>query len=213
MIDVIFDLDGTLIDSHECIFGIYEKLFKEMGLKLPEEKVLRTFIGPPVEEVMKRYASQDGLKSACDRFRALYQKVDLKETNKLYQGVKEMLETLYKDGYRLFIGSTKNEEKANLIPEILGIRRFFTAVYGSRDEIGRISKTQVLNELCKDYSINKENAVLIGDTHFDAEGAKEAGINVAIVKYGFGDMQKLKEFDVKFYAESPRQVVEYIRSL
>ena len=212
MTDLIFDLDGTLIDSHECIFSIYEKLFAELKMPLPPIDVLYTFIGPSVETVIEKYLPEKERAAACNRFRELYQQVDLQKTNRLYDGVDKMLSDLYNDGYRLFIASTKNEQKANLIPEILGVKNYFTGIYGSRDEIGRISKRQVLDDLCRDYGIEKKNALLIGDTHYDAEGAKEAGIPVAIVGYGFGDMQKLKAYDVAYYAKTTEDVVRYVRT-
>ena len=46
---IIFDFDGTLIDSRECIYGIYRKLFAELGIAEPEESEMKKFIGPPVE--------------------------------------------------------------------------------------------------------------------------------------------------------------------
>lgn len=213
MTDVIFDLDGTLIDSHECIFVIYEKLFTELGIQFPPLETMYTYIGPSVETVMGKYLPPEEAPKACARFRALYEQVDLTKTNRLYDGVKEMLRTLQQDGYRLFIASTKNEHKANLIPGLLGIKNYFTGIFGSRDEIGRTTKRQVLDDLCKAYTIDKKNALLIGDTHYDAEGAKQAGIDVVIVEYGFGDLPKIKkEYDVAYFAKTPGDVVEYVRN-
>ena len=209
MRDVLFDLDGTLINSKPCIFSIYRKLFAELGISTPPEETMNTFIGPPVEAVITRYVKQADVTSACVRFRELYKLEDLSKTNSLYDGVKEMLATLYDGGKRLFIASTKNEYNANRIPEIFGVKKYFTAIYGSRSEIGRLSKAQVLEDLCRDNGIAKDDAVLVGDTHFDAEGAAECGLPVVIVNYGFGDRQKLKAYDVKAYFDTPMDVAAY----
>ena len=206
MRDVQFDLDGTLINSQKCIFAIYEKLFAELGVPLPPEKVMNTFIGPPVENVVKDYVPAEKVAPTCVRFRELYKRQDLQSTNELYEGVEEMLEILFNAGKRLFIASTKNEYYADKIPEIFGIKKYFTAIYGSRSEIGRLSKQQVLEDLYRDHGIDKTDSVLVGDTHYDAEGATAFGIPTAIVKYGFGDEQKLKNYEIVAYFDTPKDV-------
>jgi phosphoglycolate phosphatase len=208
--NVIFDLDGTLIDSSECIYMIYGKLFAEFGLPAPEKKLLRTFIGPPVELVLPQYVGKERADEACRRFRELYAMLDLGKVNRLYGGVEEMLAKLAANGKELFVATTKNEKNANIILSALKISEFFKGVYGSRAEIGRLSKKQVINDLCDGFSLTKSESVLIGDTHYDAEGAFEAGVAAGIVKYGFGDESLLKKFPVAFYAATPESVAEII---
>ena len=115
MKDIIFDFDGTLIDSRECIYGIYRKLFAELGIDEPEESEMKKFIGPPVEYAMEKYLDEPARSKACARFREMYRDVNLKEANKLYDGAEEMLRVLKESGKRLFIATTKNEEMAKKI--------------------------------------------------------------------------------------------------
>lgn len=210
MRDIIFDFDGTIIDSSECIYSIYKTLFKEKGLEIPPDDKMKTFIGPPIEYVIKDYVEPNEIANTSARFRELYNNVDLKRANKLYDGIEELLERLKNSGKRLFVATTKNEIFANKIAEILGIKKYFNAIYGSRFEINRLTKSGVIEDLCKDFAIKKDDCILIGDTHFDAEGAKEAKIPVAMVNYGFGDREKLKTYDIEFYADTPSEVGEII---
>lgn len=212
MRDIIFDLDGTLIDSRECIFGIYKKLFGELGIPIPAESVMKKFIGPPVEFVIKDYLPEDKRAAACERFRTLYREIDLKTANKLFDGVYEMLNTLFLGGKRLFIASTKNESMAIKVCSLLGIDKFFTGIYGSRYELGRLTKRLVLDAVIEENGIDKGKTVLIGDTHFDAEGATESGIPVAIVRYGFGEETELRKYKVAAYFDTPEQVASFYLS-
>ena len=206
MKDLLFDLDGTLIDSSECIYAVYTKLFTELNMPDPPIEVKRTFIGPPVETVMKNYVPASELKRVVARFRTLYEYVDLKKTNKVYDGVEEMLATLKKKGKRLFVASTKNEQKAKAIIRLMNLENYFDGVYGSRDDIGRSSKLDVLNALAKENDVDKTDCILIGDTHFDAEGAQEFGIPCAIVTYGFGQPDKLEAYPVYQTFATPQAV-------
>ena len=207
--NVLFDLDGTIIDSSECIFAIYRNLFAEYGIPNPAESVLRTYIGPPVEYVLKGYFDdEEERKKAADRFRELYGKIDLRSANKLYPGIVEAIASLKKSGKKLFIASTKNEKTANKVLDLIGISRYFDGIYGSRYEINRLKKVQVIEAIINDFHLKKEESVLIGDTHFDAEGALMANIPVIIVKYGFADFEKLKEYPVVKCLDSTREIAE-----
>lgn len=206
----MFDLDGTIIDSSECIYAVYSRLFNELGMSDPPVEVKRTFIGPPVETVMKNYVPQDELSDVVRRFRTLYEYVDLKRTNRVYDGVEEMLNVLKGKGKRLFIASTKNEPKAKEIIRLHGLEKYFNGVYGSRDDIGRSSKLDVLKAIEKNENVDKNDCLLIGDTHYDAEGAIEFGIPVAIVTYGFGQPEKIAAYPVYMTFATPRDVANHL---
>lgn len=212
MRDIIFDFDGTIIDSRECIFGLYRRLFGELGLPVPEEEVMRKFIGPPVEFVITRYLPEERRAAACARFREMYGEVDLKKANKLFDGTTEMLDSLVGSGKRLFIATTKNERSAKIIAETLGIKKYFCGIYGSRYELNRLTKRLVIEAAMTENGIDAKDTVLIGDTHFDAEGAQEAGIPVAIVKYGFGEEEELAKYNVAAYFDTPQSVAEYYKN-
>jgi len=91
-----------------------------------------------------------------------------------------------------------------------GIMKFFDGVYGADHTRGIDTKTQVLSILFKDTEIQKPSAILIGDTVYDAEGAKNSGIDAGIVLYGFGRKEDFAGFDIKFFCETPADVVKKI---
>ena len=104
--NILLDLDGTIIDSKQCIFWVYKRLFAELGIIPPNEKELEKFIGPPVEEMLRRYVKNDEVRKYCDRFREIYKEVDLVSMNHPYDGIADVLSSLSKN-YKLFVATTK----------------------------------------------------------------------------------------------------------
>ena len=204
--NVLFDLDGTLIDSSKCIYTVYERLFSELGLQMPPDEEKRKFIGPPVETTMKRFLTR-GYKEAADRFRAIYLTVDLASTNVLYDGIAEALAALKADGKRLFVATSKSEPVAKTILELMNVARFFDAIYGNNG-IDRMHKEEVLEALFSECGIAKEESILIGDTVFDVEGARKCGIAVGMVNYGFGRAEDLGRHvsEVSFFADTAKEI-------
>ncbi|NCA92906.1 HAD family hydrolase [bacterium] len=207
--NLLFDLDGTIINSKECIFSVYTSLFAELNLPLPEEKEFIRFIGPPVEEMLKNYIDGD-VKKYCDRFRELYKKVDLFATNFPYENIRETLEELKKN-FNLYVATTKNEPLAKKIIQGFDLDKYFLGVYGSLSNIGRVSKADVINAAVEINGLKKEECLLIGDTIFDVEGAILAGIKVGIVKYGFGIEKDFVGKNIEFFAESPQNIPDKIK--
>lgn len=203
--NVIFDLDGTVIDSSECIYKVYSALFREMKIPMPDGRSRRRLIGPPVETTLSGYIKTDPSPYG-KRFREIYSTVDLKSTNRLYEGIPELLETLTEDGYRLFIATSKAENFAVKILTYLNVNDYFTAIYGSRYELDRTSKSRVLQAVIDDYGLNKEECILIGDTKFDYVGATEVGVRTGVVTYGFGEKEDFDEGEIAFFADTPYDV-------
>ena len=108
---VLFDLDGTVIDSSECIFWVYERLFEKYRFTLPDREGMRRFIGPPIETTIGEYVEKDRIKQIADDFREIYKTVDLKQPNRLYDGIKEGIKRI-KDGGKKVVGPFKGTEHA-----------------------------------------------------------------------------------------------------
>ncbi|NLL56518.1 MAG: HAD-IA family hydrolase [Clostridiales bacterium] len=207
---LLFDLDGTLIDSSRCIFKVYTDIFSELNIPKPDDDTMKTFIGPSIEQTIGLYYDGD-IKAACTRFREIYKTVDLKEYNSLFPGVRKMLATLKDDGYILALATSKFYYFTNQILEIFDIKQYFSYVQGSNGPQGIITKADVIRALFS-MGVQKDKCMLIGDTKYDIEGAKEAGIPVGIVKYGFGVASDFENADVLWYANSACDIVDKVRS-
>lgn len=184
---ILFDLDGTLMDTSEGILSAVRYTIKSLKLhELPEDKI-RSFIGPPIQQ---SFAKEYGVtKEVADRyasvFRERYKNFDLVKAVP-YPGIYKTLKDLRSLGCVLAVATYKREDYAVKLLDGYGFLDYFDIVHGS-DFSGKQKKSDIIrlciNEAqCKD----SDKAVLIGDTDSDRFGAQEAGIHFLGVTYGFG---------------------------
>lgn len=190
---VLFDLDGTLIDSSEGITKSAQYALRRFGIEEPDLGKLKKFIGPPLgESFMKYYGfSEAQAKEAVKVYRERYNVKGIYEC-RLYSGVKGCLERLKAEGYRIGLASSKPEISCRRILEYLGILTLFDEVTGATMD-GRIAKKkEVLQESFRRWGdMPKEEMVLVGDTGFDIEGANQVGIPSIAVSFGFGEVEEM----------------------
>lgn len=211
---VLFDLDGTLINSEEGITRSVSYALAYYGIKVENLADLRCFIGPPLEVMFqeKYQFDEEKCKEATEKFRERYQVKGILECT-LYDGVKEALERLKADGYRIALASSKPEELCKRILNRFEITGYFDEIVGATFD-GRInSKDEVLEELERRMTdIKKSEMCLVGDTQYDVCGAKKFGIGCVAVSYGFGDRREFKELGAVCVCDNLKEVVDYIEA-
>ena len=209
---VIFDLDGTLIDSSEGITKSTQYALATYGIEEPDLSKLKVFIGPPLSYSFSKYYGFDEAKAreAVDRYRVRYKKLGIFECS-LYPGVVESLEKLKEKGFLIGIGSSKPENSCVRILEYFDILKYFDYVVGSTED-GRIdTKEEVLNELFSRIGdIRKEEMCLVGDTIFDIEGANKVGIASIGVSFGFGNTREMHEAGAIAICDSMSDVTDTV---
>lgn len=190
---VLFDLDGTLIDSFEGIAKSAQYALRRFGINEENLENLRPFVGPPlVESFQKWYGlSREQAIEATDIYRERYRPIGILECS-LYPGVEECIRTLKAEGYQIGMASSKPEEFCRRILEHFGLLDLFDDVVGATFDRRIDMKEEVLNEVLRRWSdIPKDQMCLIGDTMFDLVGAKKIGIDCIAVSYGFGDAKEM----------------------
>ncbi len=190
---VLFDLDGTLIDSFEGIAKSAQYALRRFGINEENLENLRPFVGPPlVESFQKWYGlSEEQAIEATDIYRERYRPIGILECS-LYPGVEECIRTLKAEGYQIGMASSKPEEFCRRILEHFGLLDLFDDVVGATFDRRIDTKEEVLNEVLRRWSdIPKNQMCLIGDTMFDLVGAKKIGIDCIAVSYGFGDAKEM----------------------
>lgn len=190
---ILFDLDGTIVDSQEGITKSVQYALGTEGVEEPDRTELLGFIGPPLLDSFKRYYGFTGEKA--DRlvvaYRQRYEKIGWREAE-LYPGIKELLQKLRKDGYQLGIASSKPEVFCKKMLEHFGVSEELTYITGADLEGKRGTKAEVLQKALERFKVAKEEVILVGDTRFDALGAKEVGVSCIGVTYGFGTREELE---------------------
>ena len=192
---ILFDLDGTLIDSSEGIIKSALYALEYYGIHEQDTGKLYRFIGPPLSESFEKYYgfSPEKAYEAVQKYRERYNKTGIFEC-RLYPGVEQCIRLLRERGYRIGMASSKPEVSCKRILEHFGILELFDDVTGATFDGRRDKKSQILEEVMRRWSdIPRESMCLVGDTEFDAAGAAELGIFCIAVSYGFGDVEEMKK--------------------
>lgn len=193
---VIFDLDGTLLDTTEGITNAVQYTIAECGLSMLSDEILKTFIGPPIQDSFRRaygIKDTDRLQELATVFRSRYKDYELYKA-KPYEGIYEVCEALAGDGILLTVATYKREDYAIDIIKHFGFDRYMTAVYGA-DHENKLKKADIINK-CLNLPDGPQNqqdrgkAVMVGDTVNDSLGAQQADIDFIGVTYGFGFRDK-----------------------
>ncbi len=212
---ILFDMDGTLIDSSEGILKCAEYALAHYGLEPKDEATMHKIIGPPLwESFVKLFGfDKETALEAVSVYRERYNTKGLFEIC-AYPGVEECLKQLKEEGYKIGVASSKPEQSCRRILEHLGVLSYFDEVVGATFDGSRETKIEVLNEAFHRFeTFEKKDMCLIGDTIFDIEGANEGGIVSAGVSFGFGNIKDMTEAGAAFICddmkELPRMIKEY----
>ena len=192
---IIFDLDGTLIDSLKDItiavnyatrpYGIAEKSISEMG------DLLGTGISILIDRVLgdrRDELKEDVLKRFMD-----YYSAHLVEHTTIYPGVVDLLENLA--GYKRAVVTNKREQFAKTMLNELGLGSYFDSILGS-DSVGAKKPSPVpLLHLLDLYKLDPSEAVMVGDSEIDIAAGKGAGVRTVGVTYGYREREALEGAD------------------
>ncbi len=208
---VIFDLDGTVMDSGEGIVRSAEYALAKMGIDCGDRQKLFGFIGPPLEDGFRDIAGLDGedAKTAVKYYRERYSVKGIEECTP-YEGIPELLSDLKAKGVRLYIGSSKPELFVKQILQNHGLDTYFEYVAGATFDGSIGTKEEVLRYLLENIEIDKASTLMIGDRYHDIEGAHAVGLKVAAVLYGFGSKEEFEEYGAEYIAADAADLLKII---
>lgn len=188
---LLFDLDGTLTESGIGITRSVAYAFEKMGMEVPPQEVLDSFIGPPLVPMFMKLMNLDeeGGHRATEIYRERFSTIGWKE-NRLYTGIMPMLKALKKNGAYLAIASAKPEVFVKRIAEHFGFACYFDKIIGSTFQNTSSSKLDLLKAaLPEEY--DPETSAMVGDRMFDMEAADKLGMKAIGVAYGYGTAEEL----------------------
>ena len=210
---IIFDLDGTLADTSEGIYNCIRYAQKMMNLPAITDMQMRSHIGPPMHESYERNFHLTGpdLGKAIGYHKEYALTKGLFEAS-LYEGIPELLSRLKESGCKLAVATLKYEETAQKMLSFLNVAPYFDVICGALSDV-KLTKAQLLEKCVDLCQGEKSTTLLIGDSSYDALGAREAGIDFLGVTYGFGftNKQEVDEFPNVGCAESPTEIPAHIR--
>lgn len=201
---VLFDFDGTLMDTSRGILHCAKQTLNDMGYELPDEKTMRKFIGPPLKlsfvNVCKM--SDEEATAAVLRYREQYAEQGVLEAE-IYPGIEDLLKSLNEAGVNCAVASVKVEKRVRQTLLYFGLNAYFSAVCGASGDMNIKGKEEIVKEAVSRTNSLPQDCLLVGDSDYDARGAEAAGIDFCAVLWGFGfsGMDDVARFDCRYIAE------------
>jgi phosphoglycolate phosphatase len=184
---IIFDLDGTLIDSKlDLVHSVNATLRELQRPELPEE-IISSYIGNGAPVLVAKSLGPGVPPAELDRalkFFLTHYEAHKMDNTCAYPGVAEALEHL--SAMPMAVLTNKPEHISVRILEALGLARYFRAIYGGNTFSTKKPDPLGVNTILREFSARSNEGLLIGDSEVDVQTARNAGIHSAIVNYGFG---------------------------
>jgi len=185
---IIFDMDGTLINSGDVITNTINFVRENIGLPtIDKQTMLSQLNNPNINSAEYFYGTSEFTDQQTKLFGEYYDKNCTKDI-KLYTGIKDILQTLQKD-YILSVATNASVEFAIKMLKALDIYSYFSLVVGANMVANPKPKPDMLLYTLEKLNINTTNALLIGDSNKDRLSAKEANIKFILVNWGFSNHQ------------------------
>jgi phosphoglycolate phosphatase len=186
---IIFDLDGTLVDSAEDLRAALNKLMGELRLRPIEASEIKGMIGDGVLKLVERaLVAVNGDPEQRDfllpRFLAIYQ-ANAADLTRCYPGVLETLDALRRKGFRMAVVTNKPVFATKKILEALSLAEFFPVVIGGDSVQTRKPDPGPLLEAARQLELDVSKLLMVGDNIHDVEAAHAAGMRCVAVSYGY----------------------------
>jgi phosphoglycolate phosphatase len=181
---VVFDIDGTLLDSAAGILAGFQRALAAGGVAAPAAAELRSYLGPPLPDFLVSVGVlPDRIDEAARAYHDFYLAEGLLRAAP-YPGVERLLQRLTAGGVTLATASAKRTTTARAIVAAHGLAGYFSLV-GGTDET-RLTKAQTIAGVLAELSAEKATTIMVGDRHHDIEGAHACGVRAVGVRWGYG---------------------------
>jgi phosphoglycolate phosphatase len=188
---VIFDLDGTLIDSAPSILGSVKVAFEEQGIK-PTKPLVKELIGPPLGQMVAALLPKSNIEAQptiIESFKRHYDEIGYRRT-RVYEGISEMLSEIRNRRLGIYIATNKRLIPTRKIIKHLGWSELFSGVFSLdffNPSLER--KSTMLERVCLQLQTAQNQIIYVGDTAEDAEAAKFAQLPFLFASWGYGSLE------------------------
>ena len=187
---ILFDLDGTIVDSAPGITATLAHTFAELGLPIPSPAELVAYVGPPILDSFRDLAgfTPEESRQALDIYRVHYLATGVFDAT-VYPGIESVLRAIHERGIPLSLATSKPETPATLILEHYDLLRYFDIITGASDDEVRSAKADVVEEALRrlrSIGADTSSPVMVGDRHHDVVGAAAHGVPTIFVRWGYG---------------------------
>lgn len=201
-LNVLLDLDGTLIDPKPGILGSIQYALRQMGVEPPPAAELTWAIGPALRSTFGRLLGEDRAEAGVAHYRKFYADGAMYDAE-VFQGIPAALELLRARGHRLFVVTAKPHVFARPIIERLGLGTCMTGLYGPELDGTHDDKADLLGHVLRSEGMLPDGAVMVGDRRFDLVAAHANGMRAIGVTWGYGTLDELNEAGADALCDAP----------
>ncbi len=211
---VIFDLDGTLLDTIADLACAANHSLSALGLAPRTEAECETFVGNGVGKLLERalpegYKTPEYMEKIRPAFFAYYDE-HLTDRTKPYPGMAKLLAELQSRGVKLAVASNKYQRATERLVKHFFPDISFSAVLGQREGVPVKPDPSIVNEILMLANAAKEDALYVGDSDVDMQTAKNAGVRVCGVTWGFRSRAVLAEYRPDFITDDPNEILDML---
>lgn len=209
--NVLFDLDGTLVDSSRTIGMSIDFALEAMAVENSRDKPIETVIGRPLLDIFRNEFSMTDAQAyrAIDIYRDYYDSLNQEGTD-VYESVREVLPALRNAGYRLFVATVKPTPIADKVLTDLELRPCFDGISGASLDSTRRDKSSIIAHALRTFGLDPLQSMMIGDRDQDILGARDHGMPAIGVTYGFGSREELNAAEPAHLVDHSEQILELL---
>ncbi len=208
---IIFDWDGTIIDSEAHIIHSMRAAISEQGLALPDEQQVRHIIGLSLDKAILALFPDLPAKDVA-RLADAYRRHFFNEANdvsELFDGAADVIRDLHAEGYYLAVATGKGRRGLDMALQTTGLEPYFH-ITRCADETRSKPDPLMLEEILTDLDIESDKAVMIGDTSYDLDMAKNIRMDSIAVTYGMHDRAHLEGSQPTHFIDNIQQLTQFV---
>ncbi len=209
---LIFDLDGTLVDTVQDVHFCINQARAQMGLPPLTLKQARESIGPGPNkfvEIVLPPEKQDKLDDFIRIFRGFY--IDhLSDHSRPFPGVEQVLTELQKRGFILVVATNKPRRYTEKLLRDMGLWSYFPTIFTPEDVSNRKPEPDIVFKALDVTRTQPEEALFVGDTDNDILAGQAAGVRTCGVTYGYGSREMLRQLNPDFLIDRPEELLDIV---
>ena len=211
---VIFDLDGTLLDTVADLAASTNYALERCGFPTHETAAYKLFVGNGINKLFER-ALPDGAKNeenilTIRRYFIEYYNHHNSELSVPYPGIKELLGSLQSKNIQLAVASNKYQQATTELIQHFFPNINFAAVFGQRENVPIKPNPAIVNDILAITGTDKKDVLYIGDSGVDMQTAQNADIDAMGVTWGFRPRAELEQFVPKYIVDDTAKIIEII---